>query len=154
MSWAALELTEGNVIDYSRVEATIKDIGERFNVLELAFDPMYAEELTQRVEDETGIPRVQYRQTIVHYAGPTAEFERLVMSGGLQHPKNPILSWQAGNVEIKTDVNQNKRPVKPKADNHRKIDGIVAAIMALGRAISTEQQPNYDFYESNTVELI
>tara|TARA_B100000519_G_scaffold76160_1_gene65581 strand:+ start:974 stop:2614 length:1641 start_codon:yes stop_codon:yes gene_type:complete len=157
LEWANaghLELTEGNVIDYSRVEATIEEIGERFNVLELAFDPMYAEELTQRVEDATGIPRVQYRQTIVHYAGPTAEFERLVMSGGLQHPKNPILSWQAGNVEIKTDVNLNKRPVKPKADNHRKIDGIVAAIMALGRAISTEQQPNYDFYESNTVELI
>lgn len=149
-----LDLTPGNVIDYSRVEATIVDISQRFNVLELAFDPMYAEELTQRVEDKTGVPRVAFRQTIMHFAGPTAEFERLVISGGLQHPKNPILSWQAGHVEVKTDMNQNKRPVKPKSENHRKIDGVVAAIMALGRAISTEQMPQYDFYETNTVELL
>ena len=157
LEWADeghLTLTPGNVVDYSYVEDTIIEICERFDVLELVYDPMYAEDLTQRVNMQTAVPRSAFKQTIMMFAAPTAEFERLVISGNLNHPKNPILSWQALHTEVKTDVNTNKRPVKPAQNNHRKIDGVVAAIMGLGRAIATDIQPQYDYYESNTVELL
>jgi phage terminase large subunit-like protein len=65
------------------------------------------------------------------FAGPTALFERLVIAGKLGHRGNPITTWQAGHVQVKTDANQNMRPVKPEHGDIKKIDGIVAGIMGL-----------------------
>tara|TARA_B100000809_G_scaffold154054_1_gene151426 strand:- start:6850 stop:8487 length:1638 start_codon:yes stop_codon:yes gene_type:complete len=155
LDWSAggyLELTPGNVVDYSYVEQRIIDLAGLFNVQGLVFDPTYAEELTQRLEANNGIPREAFRQTIMMFAGPTAEFERLVIGKHLRHPGHPVLDWQAGHVQVKQDNNANKRPVKPVHDDPKKIDGIVAAIMALGRA-QAEAPPVYDYYEDNTLEL-
>ena len=131
-----LELTPGNVVDYSIVEEKLKQLAGTFRVKELIFDKTYAEELTQRVENECGVTRLAFPQTIMNFAGPTAEFERLVIDGKLRHPDHPVLTWQAGHVQVKMDANANKRPVKPSDGDVKKIDGIVAAIMALSRAVA------------------
>jgi phage terminase large subunit-like protein len=65
------------------------------------------------------------------FAGPTRQFRLMVNSQRLQHDGNPLLTWQIGHCETKTDPNNNERPVKPKTHDVRKIDGVVAAIMAL-----------------------
>jgi phage terminase large subunit-like protein len=89
----------------------------------------------------------------MHFAGPTAEFERLVIGGQLHHADHPVMTWQAGHVQVKTDLNMNKRPVKPQNDDPKKIDGIVAAIMALARTMAEDAQPVLDYYETHGVEL-
>lgn len=131
-----IELTPGEVCDYSYVEKRIVEIAGRYEVRQLAFDRLFANELTQRLEDDHGIRRVEFPQTITHFASPTAEYERLVIAGKLLHNGNPVLAWQAGHVHVKTDVNTNKRPVKPSPDDYRKIDGIVGGIMALGASLA------------------
>jgi phage terminase large subunit-like protein len=78
---------------------------------------------------------VEFPQTIMHFADPTAEYERLVISGKMRHNGHPVLSWQAGNVQVWSDMNNNKRPVKARKNDYRTIDGIVAGMMALGRAM-------------------
>jgi phage terminase large subunit-like protein len=105
-----------------------------FRIDQLAFDEKYAEELTQRLESNHGIERWAFPQTIMEFAGPTAEFERLVIAGQLHHNGHPIMTWQIGHTNVKTDANLNKRPVKPQRGDARSIDGVVAAIMALGRS--------------------
>ena len=55
----------------------------------------------------------------------------MVTTGSLLHPSNDCFTWQAANVQVKTDWNNNVRPVKPKSHEAVKIDGIVAAVMSL-----------------------
>lgn len=141
LQWASaghLTLTPGNVVDYGYIKQTLREKSEKFLFRELAYDMTYAEELTQWVQDELGITRVAFPQTVMSFAAPTKEFERLVIAKKIRHNGHPVMAWQIGHCQVKTDVNQNLRPVKPKRDDYRKIDGVVAAIMCLGRCIEGE----------------
>lgn len=136
--WASqghLTATPGDVCDYRVILAKLIELGERYAIQELAFDPYNAERLTQDFVEATGVTRVSFPQTMVNYAAPTGEFERLVLSHAIHHNGNPVLGWQAGHVAWRVDLNNNKRPIKPGDRNPYKIDGIVAAIMALARAM-------------------
>ena len=149
-----LELTAGNVLDYSVIERRIAELSEQFNIAEVVYDPWSAEELTQRLEIEHGIPRTKFKQTITSFAAPTAEMERMVLNGNLKHNSHPILSWQALHTQVKADNNNNQRPVKPPNADPKKIDGIVAAVMAISRAMSEDGAPTLRYYETNEIELL
>jgi phage terminase large subunit-like protein len=56
-----------------------------------------------------------------------------VISERLRHGGHPVLRWMADNVSVKQDPAGNLKPDKAKSTG--RIDGIVATIMALGRAI-------------------
>lgn len=75
---------------------------------------------------------------------PSKEFYRLMMAGKIIHGGNPILKWMAGNVVVRRDPAENIKPDKEKSPE--KIDGIVAAIMALDRCIrhQIESESIYD----------
>lgn len=128
-----IRATEGNVTDYRQVKADIVELAEKYQFVEMAFDPYFAEELTQNIADETGVERVAFHQTITNFAAPSAELERLVAAGILQHDGNPVLAWQAGNLVWRMDPSGNKRP--NREGRQKKIDGLVALIMALGRCM-------------------
>lgn len=132
-----IKVTDGDVTDYDVVRADLVELFERFNVLEFAFDPWMAEEFTQKLEDESAVQRCEFRQTIVSYAAPCAEFERLVISGKIRHDGNPLLAWQVGNLRWRIDPAGNRRPHKDAVKN--KIDSVVAIIMALGRAMIADE---------------
>ncbi len=159
LKWAKdgyLILTPGSVVDYGYIKAAIKRLAAILDIQELTYDPMYAGELTQAIEqgvaDDTGavieegigLPRVEFPQTIMNFAGPTAEFERLVLAQLIEHNRNPVMTWQIGNANVKTDVNGNKRPVKPDNADYRKIDGVVSAIMGLSRTMLAEVEPAFN----------
>jgi len=138
LNWAAaghLKLTPGDSADYGFLKKQIVADSERFNLVEFAFDPWNADQLTLQLEEEYGLRRILFKQGYANFAEPTRDFERLVIGGTLQHNGDPILSWQAGHVQVKTDPNGNIRPVKPPNEDLRKIDGIVGGIMALARAL-------------------
>lgn len=128
-----LRTTPGNVCDFAFIERDIAALAARFQIRELAFDPYNAEALTQSLESNHGIKRIAFPQTMPNFAGPTKEFERLILAGRIHHNGHPVLTWQAGHVNVYTDANGNIRPVKPKRGDRRKIDGIVSAIMAKAR---------------------
>lgn len=134
-----LELTPGSACDYDYVKRRVGEIVTNHDLRELAYDPYNAEKTTQEMEAEYGVRRIAFGQTTANFAGPTAEFERLLLMRRLRHDGNPILAWQAGHVTAKTDINGNKRPAKPKNRDPRKVDGIVAAVMAMGRAMLAPQ---------------
>ncbi len=69
---------------------------------------------------------------------PTKEWEKLVVSGKLRHGGNPVLRWMASNVAVEIDAAGNLRPSKKKSTE--RIDGIVAGVMALGRALLTSER--------------
>lgn len=127
-----LTVTPGGVIDFGAVEDEFARLASLFHVEGLAYDPRYAEELTQRMEGAARVERILFQQNDASFALPTEEFERLVIAGKMHHNGHPVLNWQAGHAHCMKKVSKAKRVVKPSADSPEGVDGIVAAVMALG----------------------
>ena len=139
--WAAedmITLTSGDVADFNVIEQDIVELCQTYDVRQMLFDPKYAEEITQRISDETGVERVSFAQTLMTYTGPATTYERLLAEHKLLHPGNNLLTWQASHVDVYSDTNDNIRPTKPKHGYHKTIDGIVSGIMALAGALRGE----------------
>ena len=130
-----LNVTKGNVCDYDRVREDINDISEKFDMRELAVDRVFqgAQLCTQLMDD--GHEIIAFGQGFVSMAAPAKEFEERVLSARFEHGNNPIMNWMASNVAVATDPAGNMKPTKPTKNSPYKIDGIVAIVMALGRAM-------------------
>lgn len=129
--------TEGNVIHYDFIEKFIMDLSEKYHILEIAVDRWNATQMIQNLEGE-GFTIIPFGQGFSSMSAPTKEYYRLLMEGRIIHGGNPVLRWMAGNVVIDTDPAGNIKVTKAKSKE--KIDGIVAAIMALDRCIRQEGQ--------------
>jgi len=127
-----IRATAGNVVDYRVIERDVVEICSRFNVQEIGYDPWKALDLALRLQDDHGMTMVEMRQGFATMAAPTAELERSVLAGTLAHGAHPVLRWNASNTRVQVDTNGNMRP--DKSDWNRRIDGIVALIMARGRS--------------------
>lgn len=141
-----ITLTEGNVVDYAIVMADVWADCGRFDLDSLAFDRWSFEAIRQQLSAE-GVPEekmIAFGQGFASMSEPMKEFEKLYLSGKLIHNGHPVLKWMAGNVSARTDPADNLKPDKEKSSE--KIDGIVAAIMALGLAI-TKPVPKVSVYE-------
>jgi phage terminase large subunit-like protein len=125
--------TEGDVIDYDFILRDIEQLSERFNVVEVAYDPWAAQQTALKIRDDLGLEAVPMRQGFMSLSEPTKELERLVVSGKLAHGGNSCLTWQANNTTLRHDPAGNIKVDKAKSQKH-KIDGIAASIMAIGRA--------------------
>jgi hypothetical protein len=132
-----LNATEGNVIHYGFIEQFIEDLGTQYHILEIAFDRWGAVQMTQDLEG-MGFTVVPFGQGYKDMSPPTKEFYKLLMEGRIIHGGNPVMRWMSGNVVVDTDPAGNIKCTKAKSPE--KIDGIVAAIMALDRCIRHEQQ--------------
>ena len=130
-----LNATEGNVIHYDFIEKFIEDLGTQYHILEIAFDRWGAVQMTQDLEG-MGFTVVPFGQGYKDMSPPTKEFYKLLMEGRIIHGGNPIMRWMSGNVVVDTDPAGNIKCTKAKSPE--KIDGIVAAIMALDRCIRHE----------------
>ena len=127
--------TEGNVIHYDFIEKFIMDLSEKYHILDIAVDRWNATHVIQNLEDN-GLTMVPFGQGFASMSAPTKEFYRLLMEGKIVHGGHPVMRWMAGNVVVDTDPAGNIKATKAKSKE--KIDGIVAAIMALDRAVRHE----------------
>lgn len=93
--------------------------------------------LVQNLEED-GFVMIPFGQGFKDMSAATKEFYKLLMEGKIQHGGNPVLRWMAGNVVVDIDPAGNIKPTKARSTE--KIDGIVAAIMALDRAIRHEKK--------------
>jgi phage terminase large subunit-like protein len=145
LTWARqglMEMTAGTRIDYTVIRSRIKELAELYDIQEIAYDPYNATQFAEQLFKEDGLRMLEFRQGALSFNEPLKRFEALVATGRMRHGGNPVLRWMAGNIEVIEDEKANLRPFKPK--NYNKIDGIVAAVMGLARAISTDnRQPNY-----------
>jgi phage terminase large subunit-like protein len=133
-----IEATPGNVVDYSAIEQRILADAALFQVKEIAYDPWNATHIALRLQDE-GAAMVEFRQGFRSMAAPTRELEKLIVSQKLAHGGNPVTRWMAANVAVAQDPAGNLKPAKDKSTD--RIDGIVALIMAIGRAMVAQDEP-------------
>lgn len=138
-----MTLTPGNVIDFDYIMDDLREDLSRFDVVEVPYDPWQATQLATQMLAE-GAPMVELRQTVQNLSEPMKEFEKLVLSKQLAHGNCPVMSWMISNVVAKLDKKDNIYPTKEKPEN--KIDGPVAGIMAIARAM-VQPRDNGTVYE-------
>ncbi|WP_373207033.1 terminase large subunit [Coprococcus phoceensis] len=143
--------TEGNVIHYDFIEKFIEELGEKYHILEIAFDRWGATQMVQDLEG-MGFTVVPFGQGYSSMSAPTKEFYKLLMEGRMVHGGHPVLRWMAGNVVVDTDPAGNIKVTK--ARSKEKIDGIVAAIMALDRCIRNQGVQQGSVYDNRGILII
>lgn len=127
--------TEGNVIHYGYIEEFIEELGMKYNIREIAFDRWSAVQMTQNLEG-LGFTVVPFGQGYKDMSPPTKELLKLTLEGKLAHGGHLVLRWMIDNVTIRSDPAGNIKADKEKSTE--KIDGAIATIMALDRAIRHE----------------
>lgn len=80
---------------------------------------------------------------ICDHVAATKEFERALLSRRIAHSGHAVLRWCVGNVVLDEDAAGNVKPNKARSPD--RIDGAVAAVMALARAAAAQTGPSiYD----------
>jgi len=130
-----LQQHDGAEIDFDLIEEDMLARVAEFGPDEVVFDPYRAAQLEQRLT-KNGVTAVELGQTVKNLSLPMKEFESAIKAGRVHHDGNPMLAWMMSNVVAKLDAKDNIYPRKEKPE--QKIDGPVAAIMGVARAISGE----------------
>ncbi len=139
-----LQTTEGNVVHYGYIEKFIEKLGERFNIREIAFDRWGAVQMVQNLEG-MGFTVVPFGQGFKDMSPPTKELMKLTLEQKIAHGGHPILRWMMDNIFIRTDPAGNIKADKEKSTE--KIDGAIATIMGLDRAIRCGADTSASVYD-------
>lgn len=130
-----IKTTEGNVVHYGFIESFIEELGKKYNIKEIAFDRWGAVQMVQNL-DGMGFTVVAFGQGYKDMSPPSKELMKLTLEKKIAHGGNPVLRWMMDNIFIKQDPAGNIKPDKEKSTE--RIDGAVALIMALDRAIRNQ----------------
>jgi phage terminase large subunit-like protein len=137
-----VELTEGDVIDYTAIKSAVIGDCRHFDMQRVSYDRMFAGQMVQELEAEvTGISLWPVPQTYAGLSSACKELERMVGSKSMRHGENPVMRWMASVVEVKNDGMDNIRPVKPdRRQSSTRIDGIQAAVTGLNGYLRREDE--------------
>lgn len=141
-----LIVTPGQMTDQEFLEEEIFRLAKKVALQDISFDPTQASYMITRLE-KSSLKTVEYSQNVRTMSEPMKEVEGLVLSGSLYHDGNQAMTWMIGNVVAHRDAKDHIYPRKEdNYDEKCKIDGPVALIMAMGRALLMKQQPTYKIY--------
>jgi len=142
--------TPGNTIDYEYIEDDLKELKTHLQIKEVPYDPFQATQFSIRMFAE-GFPMVELGATVRNFSEPMKELEALILKKEIQFNHDPVLMWMFGNVVAKLDKKDNIFPNKERPEN--KIDGVVALIMTINRAMLEKETGNLDQFLSNLVSI-
>ncbi len=134
-----LTVTPGNVVDHSAVVDHVVSLGERFGVQEVAIDRWNSTAVNTALQEE-GFTVAQFGQGFASMAAPVKELKRAILAGHFRHGGNPLLRMCFSNAVAERDAAENEKLTKSKALG--RIDGAVAAAMAVGRILANETGPS------------
>ena len=146
-----IQTTEGNVVDYDSIEQFILSLREIYDIREIAYDRWNAQMLVQHLADE-GLSMVAMGQGFLSMSNPTKDLMRLTLEQKLCHGGHPVLRWCMDNIVVRTDPAGNIKCDKEKSTE--KIDGAVATIMALDRAIRCGNDARESVYNTRDILMI
>ena len=129
-----VKVTDGDITDFDVVADDLRAICRDFDVQEIAFDPALSMYFAGKLIEE-GLPLVEITQRAMFFTPPLIQVENLVLEKKLAHDGNPVMTWMVSNLVVKVSkFNELRSPTKERPEN--KIDGPMAMLMALGRALA------------------
>ncbi len=131
-------VTDGDITDFDVLADDMRRYCKLFDVQEVAFDPALSMYFASKLIDE-GLPLVEITQRAMFFTPPLIQVENLVHEKKLKFDGNPVMTWMVSNLVVKiSKFNELRSPTKERPEN--KIDGPMAMLMALGRAMSSDNQ--------------
>jgi phage terminase large subunit-like protein len=127
-----IHVNEGNTTDYDYMLEDLERLWKIYNIGMVSVDKWNGAYFATKVQ-QMGLKVEFWGQDMQSQATPTRELEKLLLEKGIEHDGNEVLRWNAKNVAVRQDARGNLRPDKDKSKE--KIDGIVALINGLGRAL-------------------
>lgn len=141
-----IQLTPGNTVDYGFVKAQLRECASQFRIENLAYDPWNATQLAQELQTER-LPVMEFRFGIRSMSEPSKEFESRIGERRIIHDGNPVLRWNVDCASMRSDASGGIIPVKPdRLKSEKRIDGVVAAIMATALATAHDGQATPKVY--------
>lgn len=135
-----VEVTDGDLTDFDRIADDLRRYCSQWNVQEVAFDPALSMYFAGELIKE-GMPLVEIAQRAMFFTPALIQVENMVREGTLAHDGNPVMTWMVSNLVVKVSkFNELMSPTKERPEN--KIDGPIAMLMALGRALALAEAPN------------
>ena len=135
-----IQTTDGPITDLNALQEWIAEDVKQYSVLSVAYDPMQATQMSQNLLGD-GVPMVELAQNLKNMSEPMKQVQALIYTGRLHIADNPVMHWMASNVVCHTDAKENIYPRKEKVQ--KKIDGMVALIMAINQAIQLDIEHQY-----------
>ena len=134
-----VQVTDGDLTDFDVVAEDLRSLCSMFDVQEIAFDPALSMYFAGKLIEE-GLPLVEITQRAMFFTPALIQVDNLVLEKKLVHDGNPVMSWMVSNLVVKVSkFNELMSPTKERPEN--KIDGPIAMLMALGRALNNESTP-------------
>lgn len=128
-----LNALPGRAVDKLAVAQQLAEIVAQYDLQDVAYDRWRIEDFKALLDREgISLPLSPFGQGFKDMAPAVDEFERMLLDGRLKHFGNPVMTWCAANAVVVSDPAGNRKVAKEKATG--RVDGIVAAIMAVGRA--------------------
>jgi len=127
--------TQGEVTDYDEIFKKVLWVKENFNLIGLAYDQWNAAQISSKLSAE-GVNMVQFIQGPKSYHPAMKNFEETYYAGKFRHGGDPVLTWCASNIVVRSDANMNMAPDKKKSSD--KIDDMTALLMAHGIMIGQD----------------
>lgn len=148
-----LTATPGNTIDYAEIKKLILTKAHYYNTTSVEFDKWNAEHLRNEIQ-EHGIETAFFSQAIGVISYPTKQFEKLVYDRNLKHDGHKVLSWMLSGCVMVADANENIKIHKGRSHlGNKRVDGIVASIMALGASLTPEDNSEQSQYNDPDVAI-
>ena len=144
-TWAQdgyLTVLPGAVQDHAFIIDTLTQDAARFGAASLALDRAFEGLTVGRGLADAGLAVYPVGMGFFSMGPLVAELERLVLSGKLHHGGHPILRWCVDGVEMKTDPAGNRKPARDARE--KKIDALIACLLALDRALRHQAEPAPD----------
>src|SRR6185503_8813272 len=108
-----IETTEGPVIDFSVIRRRINELGQKYLIKAIAYDPWNANSLIQDLTAD-GFEMIEIRQTFAKMSEPSKQFEAFILEKPLENDGNRTLRWNVDSCAILADNHDNILPSKPK----------------------------------------
>lgn len=147
-----IKTTPGDTTDYDYILKDVEEVAKSINILEIVFDPFNASQIMTNFQNAGFENCITYSQTIASMSAPMKEAEKMLLDRSIEQDKSPPMRWMVGNVVPKEDSDERRKPDRSKSAD--KIDGVVAMLMALGRAIQEEQINTTSIYSSQGIDFI
>ncbi|WP_252717318.1 terminase large subunit [Acinetobacter radioresistens] len=148
MNQGVLEVHDGSENDFSLVASDLINDAKKVPLTEVPYDEWGGFQVSRDIED-AGYETVKMPKTTKTFSPAMKELVAAISSGRFHHDGHPILSWMIGNVISKPDANENDFPRKEKSS--KKIDGAVALLMGINRAMLLAGEPAGDEFYNNPI---
>ncbi|MBS0424602.1 MAG: terminase large subunit [Proteobacteria bacterium] len=130
---------EGDITDFDQIKDDLIAYSKQFDLQEVPFDPAFSPYFATKLVNDHSIPMVEMRQTSLTFTAAIIELENLVLEKTLVFDGNPVLTWMMSNAVISTSKFSNLKSISKERDTN-KIDGVIALLLALARAMTSERE--------------